>query len=474
VLSIAQTVFKILTVGIGIHLLVWGGSVCASAAEFGVVSADKLNVRSGPDRTAPSIIVLTQGTRVRVLKHLDGWLEIYHDGKTGFIRNRDRYVRIVEDTQEKPAKSKGQGPRPDAVKQESKDILREIEQRSAEVKAFTREETTLINGLDEIDLSLSKAQKRISELRSDMAALEGQITETAQTVKALLKSIETSESYVSKRLVALYKMHVLGRMQILASADSMNDFFLRKSALERILAYDEAVQKDLLEKKALLGKLLDRLNAKKADRVALEDNHRRQIQFMSRERSKRSRLLEDIRSRKSLELAAIESLKAAAAALEQTIRSLESAQIPHAPVNKKPLQKSFSALKGLLKMPVNGRVTSRFGTYTIPRYQSKGFLSGIYIEADRGEPIRAVSGGHVIYSGWFKGYGNMIILDHGEKYYTVYAHAQELFKTKGDSVENQEVIATVGDMGSLSGPRLYFELRHLGKPVDPLPWMNHG
>jgi septal ring factor EnvC (AmiA/AmiB activator) len=91
--------------------------------------------------------------------------------------------------------------------------------------------------------------------------------------------------------------------------------------------------------------------------------------------------------------------------------------------------------------------------------------------ADRGEPIQAVQSGIVLYSGWFKSYGNMIIIDHGTHYYTVYAHAEELFKSKGDPVEEGEVIATVGDTASMTGSNLYFELRHRGKSIDPLKWL---
>jgi septal ring factor EnvC (AmiA/AmiB activator) len=104
----------------------------------------------------------------------------------------------------------------------------------------------------------------------------------------------------------------------------------------------------------------------------------------------------------------------------------------------------------------------------------KGFLSGINIQADRGEPVQAVSGGTVVYSSWFKGYGNMLIIDHGGSFHTVYAHAEALFKSKGDNVDAHEVIATVGDSGSMAGDRLYFEIRHYGKAVDPLKWIKRG
>lgn len=471
VLSVIKTVYKVIDTAIIILILGWFATV-SHASEYGLVTAHNLNIRSGPDRNAPAIKIVGRGTRLRILKHFDGWLEVQHDEHKGYIRNRLQYVRIIRkdekitDRKKKPARA----PRT----RESKDIHKEIEKRKKDVKAFTQKEMTLINGLDEIDRSLSKARKRASEFQADLTALDGQIRETTTTVKALLKSIDAGETYVAKRLVALYKMNVLGKMQILASADSMYDFFLRKSALEKILSHDEAVQKSLLEKKALLADLLEKLNTKKTERVSLQSKHRRQIKFMSRERGKRRRLLSEIQSKKSLELAAIESLRQSADALDKTIISLNMEAQTAPEVKKKSLQKPFSALKGLLKIPVKGKIVSRFGPYKNRKYNLKGFLNGINIQADRGGPIHAVSGGTVVYSRWFKGYGNMLIINHGDSYHTVYAHAEALFKSEGDTVDIHEVIATVGDSGSMAGDRLYFEIRHNGKAVDPLKWIQHG
>jgi septal ring factor EnvC (AmiA/AmiB activator) len=218
---------------------------------------------------------------------------------------------------------------------------------------------------------------------------------------------------------------------------------------------------------------MDRLNAKKREKITLDKQYKQQIQSISKKKDRRKKLLAAIQNKRSLELAALESLKRAAVALDQTVISL-SKQKRTAHVAKKPLQNDFITLKGSLKMPVKGTITARFGAYGNTKFNIKGFRSGIRIRADMGEPIRAVFGGKIIYSNWFKGYGNMIIIDHGESYYTVYAHAEDLFKTKGDSVDMEEVIATVGDTGSMSGPRLYFEVRHHGKPLDPMKWIKKG
>ena len=471
--SFAQTIFKILVCSIG--FIVVASVINAKPPELGEIKAFSLHVRSSPDRKAPSVKILKQGTRVRILNHANGWLEIYHEGQTGFIRNRERYVHIIKAEEGKRVKQASPAPERtvEAIKEESKEVTKEIQKRKEKVKAITLEEKTLLNGLNEIDLSLNKARKKKSDIRSELAGLEGQIKETMKTSKDLIKSIETTERYVAGRLVAFYKLNWLGRVQMLASAENIYDFFRRKTALENILSYDDKIRSDLLAKKSLLAKLLERLTAQKEQELSLEKEYQRQIKFMSKERIKRTQLLSVMRSKRTLELAAIESLRQASIALDEAIKSMVI-QKKSFTKHKKSLQKPFTTLKGSLKIPVSGKIISRFGPYKDTRFNLMGFRSGIHIRADRGEPIRAVSTGSIIFSSWFKGYGNMIIIDHGNNYYTLYAHAEELFKKKGDVADQQEVIATVGDTGSMGGPRLYFEVRHHGKPLDPMKWLNKG
>ena len=187
-------------------------------------------------------------------------------------------------------------------------------------------------------------------------------------------------------------------------------------------------------------------------------------------KNKRTALLKKIRSEKSLELATIESLKHSAKALNEKIGRLQDDSVL---LNEEEGSQVdiFTEVKGLLMMPVKGKIIHFYGTYTDTRFNLVNFRSGISIKADRGEPVHAVFKGTTLYASWFKGYGNMIIIDHGDHYYTVYAHAEELFKKKGDPVGAGEVIATVGDSGSVEGPGLHFEVRYHGKPVDPMHWI---
>ncbi len=202
-------------------------------------------------------------------------------------------------------------------------------------------------------------------------------------------------------------------------------------------------------------------------KVSLKASINKQIGIMSQKRKNRENLLKEIRSKRSYELAALDSYKKTAKALDQTIKSL-SMKLKQDNQNKK---SSFPAFKGLLKMPVRGKIIRFFGSYKNNKFNVTNFCSGIDIRAKRGEPVAAVRDGKIIYSSWFKGYGNMIIIDHGSGYYTLYAHLEEVLRAKGDEIGTGEVIATVGDTGSLTGPNLHFEVRHHGKPVDPLKWL---
>jgi septal ring factor EnvC (AmiA/AmiB activator) len=116
-------------------------------------------------------------------------------------------------------------------------------------------------------------------------------------------------------------------------------------------------------------------------------------------------------------------------------------------------------------------VASAFGRQEHPKFRTVTYNRGIEISAAMGRPVLAVYDGTVLYADWFRGYGRLVILDHGGGYFTLYAHASELLVKVGDQVTRGQPIARVGDTGSLEGPQLYFEVRHRGKPQDPLAWL---
>ena len=463
----------------GMFLLV---SVAAKDASnghsVGIVTADQIRVQSEPGKHGLLQKTLKRGSRITIIKRRQGWIQVLHDGEVGFIKDQDHLIKIVqrkkvETAREASKKPSGKQHQLYEYEKRKKHISREINQGQQEVEAFTRKESDTIKRLEQVEQALDQSRKRTAETRREIKKIEGAISEASNASDELRKQIRTNQKHVARRLVALYKISWLGRFQILASAESMHEFIQRKEALERILAYEEKVRRDLITDQAEFKKVLSRLQSLKDQKSIRVQALKKQTRLMSQERSTRAKLLVDIRSQKALELAAIDTLTQAANELDRKINLLNTSINSPAPV-KNVSQLPFSAHKGLLIRPVNGKIASLYGSYKNPKYNITNFRSGIDIEADTGEPVRSVFKGKVLYSSWFKTYGNMIIIDHGKSYYTVYAHLEEAFKAKGDDVETGEVIATVGDTGSMTGAKLYFEVRHHGKPVNPMPWFKKG
>jgi len=131
----------------------------------------------------------------------------------------------------------------------------------------------------------------------------------------------------------------------------------------------------------------------------------------------------------------------------------------------------LGTLRGRLPWPTEGRIVAGFGRQVHPRFGTETVRHGVDIEAEEGAIIRAVHSGAVLYRGWLRGYGNLIILDHGQGYYTLYAHASEVVVEEGERVKVGQGIARVGETGSVDGPRLYFEVRYQGRAEDPQVWL---
>jgi len=128
----------------------------------------------------------------------------------------------------------------------------------------------------------------------------------------------------------------------------------------------------------------------------------------------------------------------------------------------------FSGMKGSLRLPVRGELAGRFGT---PNPEGGVSTKGVFIRAPEGEQVRAVGSGRVVYSDWMRGFGNLLIVDHSEAFMSIYGNNESLLKRTGDTVILGEPLATVGHSGGNEQTGLYFELRHLGRPFDPLRWV---
>ena len=197
---------------------------------------------------------------------------------------------------------------------------------------------------------------------------------------------------------------------------------------------------------------------------------------VDRDAAKRRTLLARVRDERAYHERVVGELTEASRRLEAFIRELGAkqrklAKVPPPKGGIEPPGVGFGSSRGRLPWPTDGRIVVPFGAQVHPRFGTRTFRNGVDIEAAEGTDVTAVYAGHVIYTGWFKGYGNLIILDHGSEYYTLYAHIAEIEVREGEDVRQGQRIGTVGDTASLAGPRLYFEVRYQGKPQDPAEWL---
>ncbi|MFO7753309.1 MAG: peptidoglycan DD-metalloendopeptidase family protein [Desulfobacteraceae bacterium] len=440
-----------------------------SAGEFsgyGIVNAWKLNARSNASTSGEVVFVLEKGDRVEVLEKqggIGGWLKIVSGGETGYIRNRPKYVKLEagDDVETKTPDERLHRKKKESIKEK-------IQEEREKIATFSAREKKIIQGLNEIDASLNETRIRVSDLSDQVEAIEKKKDRIEREKEDLEESLDKNRNYAATRLNAYYRMKMLGRLEITGPPDSLFDFIIKQKNMEKIVESDLEILNRQIRNLEKLENLKEEMVRTREEKLELEDELKQQIAIKKNQSIKKKSILNEIRRKKSLSKAAVASLEEAAERLDKQIKKMRSRRVDQDSGGK------FSRYKGRLPMPVQGEIISRFGTKTSGDYKSFTFQSGIDIKVDRGEPVRSVFHGRVMFAEWFKGYGNLMIINHGENYYTLYAHLEEVFKAKGDMVEAGEVIATAGDTGSIKGLCLHFEVRYHGEPVNPLKWLKKG
>jgi septal ring factor EnvC (AmiA/AmiB activator) len=216
---------------------------------------------------------------------------------------------------------------------------------------------------------------------------------------------------------------------------------------------------------AELERLALEADAKHERLRAVEQAGRADREKILAERRERRRVLERVAGEVRKSRKEIKVLRADESRLARLIERIGRIIVETVP-EAAPGRVAFSTLRGRLRLPVRGELIGRFGA---PRGAVGSGAKGVFIRAPEGQPVRAIAGGQVVYADWMRGFGNLLIVDHGEAYLSVYANNEALLKQVGDKVALGDAIATTGASGGNEQSGLYFELRHLGRAFDPLP-----
>jgi len=374
-----------------------------------------------------------------------------------------------------------QAPRKDNSIQAEQRKLRQTEQQLRDEKRKAAEararETSLLADLDQVERELAAKKKQITRLDGRITRTQAEVTGLRGEIQQLQKHRAGQEQALSRRLLAVYKMHAQGgALPLLLSGE---DPVARAVAVRHLTSLAALDARLIQEYRGTSDRLDDRRRREETRQRELADlksDAQREQTDADRDAAKRRGLLAKVRDQRAYHERMVGELTEAARRLEAFIRGLQAKQrrLARVPPPKGGIATpgvGFGSLRGRLPWPTEGRITAAFGAQVHPRFGTRTFRNGVDIEANEGRDVAAVYGGHVIYTGWFKGYGNLIILDHDNEYYTLYAHMAEIGVREGDDVRQGQRLGTVGDTGSLEGPRLYFEVRYQGKPQDPEQWL---
>jgi len=374
-----------------------------------------------------------------------------------------------------------QTPRKDDPIQAEQRKLRQTEQQLRDEKRKAAEararETSVLAELEQVEQRLADKHKEITRLDTRIGRTLGEVTGLRGEIQQLQKQRAGQELALSRRLRAMYKVHAQGgALPLLLSGD---DPVARAVAVRHLTSLAALDARLIQEYRGTSDRLDDRRRREEARQRELADlksDAQREQTDADRDAAKRRVLLARVRDERTYHERMVGELTEATRHLEAFISDLQAkqrrlARVPPPKGAVVPPGVGFGTLRGRLPWPTEGRIIAAFGAQVHPRFGTRTFRNGVDIEANEGKDVAAVFGGHVVYTGWFKGYGNLIILDHDNEYYTLYAHMAEIGVKEGDDVRQGQRIGTVGDTGSLDGPRLYFEVRYQGKPQDPEQWL---
>jgi septal ring factor EnvC (AmiA/AmiB activator) len=346
------------------------------------------------------------------------------------------------------------------------EIKKKLKTKKALVKDALKKEKSVLSRIQNIDKNIRQKTKELKGFDKQISQTQTKILSLSKDINALSIKLSKRKSYLKNRLKTLYKQQYGGYALLLFTAKDYQDL-IRKSKFISLVAYHDSrviskyrneinainLKKENL--KLLYGKIETNKKNAKLKKKALQTDRRR-----------KDKLLLTIRSKRSSYEKAIRELEDSSRKLQDMIKKLAKKKVPKSIVGK-----GFRAWKGRLPWPVSGRVVVPYGKYTDPKFKITVLRNGIEIKSAIGAKPKAVAGGRVVYADWFKGYGLLLIINHSNGYHSLYGNLTEIFHKTGDIINKGTTVGKIGKSSFLNIPTLYFEIRHKGKPVNPMKWL---
>lgn len=306
---------------------------------------------------------------------------------------------------------------------------------------------------------LESTKKNLHKTQKELNYNQNQISSLAVEIDQTQKTIRKKSSTLSEKIQEIYKGNHINFLEILFSSTSMSDFLTRSYYFGKVLEKDARIINEIVgdyrafqRKKGSLeqtvGKIKEQVSDIKKDKEIISQKEQAEQHLYSLLKTRREEYEKHVRD------------------LEKSSQELEAF------IQKQQAQGQVRASgSGVFLWPLKGRLTSSFGWRRHPLWGRRDFHTGQDIAAPYGSPILAADSGEIIFAGWKTGYGKCIIISHGNKHSTVYAHLSRLYVQAGDIIAKGKTIGLVGSTGWSTGPHLHFEIRVNGKPVNPMEYL---
>jgi murein hydrolase activator len=325
-------------------------------------------------------------------------------------------------------------------------------------------EQNILSELEILDKKLSDQQDKLNDLLRKMERQQELITREENALAKIRDEKGIVENHLKKRIAAYYTMGDIGLLNVTFSTQTLPELLTFHDAFAVLIKYDQDVIKvfrdtirEIERKKTALG----------LEKTVLQDfitQTANEKEILEATKADKRLLLTQVRTQNTLHKKAKEEMQQASDALSKSIVSLKS--------KTQESDDGFANDKGNLPPPIDGRLVTLFRQKKVNKLGIERISQGIELQGSDNTPVVAVSNGEVIFSGYLRGYGNTVIIHHGDRYYTVTSRLEKLQVKAGQRIKREEAIGLMGDTATLFEDGIYFEIRNNTEVIDPLLWLN--
>ena len=328
-------------------------------------------------------------------------------------------------------------------------------------------ESTVLKHIQKIETQLKLKERELTLYQLNYKVNQKKILSLLQRYKKAEQKLKYQEKNLGLRLRSIYKEGPVYPLKIMFSSNNVTDLLQKIKYMNLIARQDSELFYEYKNKLDHIKEDKRALFETRAKIIHLEKKAQKKKKEIERTKNIKSKFLKKIKNKKSLNIRTRKELVAASNNLNELIKKLLVKLVSGEGLE-------ISDKKGRLNLPLNGQILNKFGRKRVKEYDSYIVYNGINVKATKGTHVRAIFDGKILFAGELEGYGNLVIVGHGDKYHSLYGHLDDINVSVDRVVKTGEIIGLSGDSGSLEGEVLYFELRRNGKPIKPLPWFRRA